>query len=97
MKKSKIFILLILSSIIFGQGPSVAERYGDRIELLGIPFKDPLVLCQILIAIFISIAFIQSGIDKILDRKGNLEFFKVHFANSFLNKFTLFINYFDNF
>ena len=90
MKKSKFFILLILSSIIFGQGMSVADRYGDRIELLGIPFKDPLVLCQILIAIFISIAFIQSGIDKILDRKGNLEFFKVHFANSFLKNFTPF-------
>ena len=91
MKKSKTFILLIFSSIIFGQGPSVAERYGDRIELLGIPFKDPLVLCQILIAIFISIAFIQSGIDKILDRKGNLEFFKFHFANSFLKNFTPFL------
>ena len=36
--------------ILFGQ--SVEEKYGDRIELLGIPFKDPLVLCQILIAIF---------------------------------------------
>ncbi len=91
MKKSKILILLILPSITFGQGPSVAERYGDRIELLGIPFKDPLVLCQILIAIFISIAFIQSGIDKILDRKGNLEFFKAHFANSFLKNFTPFL------
>ena len=91
MKKSKILILLILPSITFGQGPSVAERYGDRIELLGIPFKDPLVLCQILIAIFISIAFIQSGIDKILDRKGNLEFFKAHFANSFLKNFSPFL------
>ena len=91
MKKSKILILLILPSITFGQGPSVAERYGDRIELLGIPFKDPLVLCQILIAIFISIAFIQSGIDKILDRKGNLEFFKAHFANSFLKNLTPFL------
>ena len=88
MKNLNIFILLILPSIIFGQGPSVAERYGDRIELLGIPFEDPLVLCQILIAIFISIAFIQSGIDKILDRKGNLEFFKVHFSNSLLKNFT---------
>ena len=91
MEKSKFFILLILPSIIFGQGPSVAERYGDRIELLGVSFKDPLVLCQILIAIFISIAFIQSGIDKILDRKGNLEFFKAHFANSFLKNFTPFL------
>ena len=90
MKKLKIFILLNLPSIIFGQGLSVAERYGDRIELLGVPFRDPLVLCQILIAIFISIAFIQSGIDKTLDRKGNLEFFRVHFSNSFLKNFTPF-------
>ncbi|RPH06902.1 MAG: DoxX family membrane protein [bacterium TMED46] len=90
MKKSNpvIFIILFIQTIIYGQGPSVAERYGDRIELLGIPFKDPLVLCQILIAIFISIAFMQSGLDKILDRKGNLEFFKAHFANTFLKNFT---------
>ena len=88
MKKLQIFRVFLFQTIIFGQGPSVAERYGDRIELLGIPFKDPLVLCQILIAIFIAIAFIQSGIDKVLDRKGNLEFFKVHFANTFLKNVT---------
>ena len=88
MKKSRILIALLFQTMIFGQGPSVTERYGDRIELLGIPFKDPLVLCQILIAIFIAIAFIQSGIDKVLDRKGNLEFFKVHFANTFLKNVT---------
>ena len=85
MKKLQIFRVFLFQTIIFGQGSSVAERYGDRIELLGIPFKDPLVLCQILIAIFIAIAFIQSGIDKVLDRKGNLDFFKVHFANTFLS------------
>ena len=88
MKKLKFFRVFLFQTIIFGQGLSVAERYGDRIELLGIPFKDPLVLCQILIAIFIAIAFIQSGIDKVLDRKGNLEFFKVHFANTFLKNVT---------
>ena len=88
MKKLKIFRVFLFQTIIFGQGLSVAERYGDRIELLGIPFKDPLVLCQILIAIFIAIAFIQSGIDKVLVRKGNLEFFKVHFANTFLKNVT---------
>ena len=88
MKKLKIFRVFLFQTIIFGQGLSVAERYGDRIELLGIPFKDPLVLCQIFIAIFIAIAFIQSGIDKVLDRKGNLEFFKVHFANTFLKNVT---------
>jgi len=88
MKKLQIFRVFLFQTIIFGQGLSVAERYGDRIELLGIPFKDPLVLCQILIAIFIAIAFIQSGIDKVLDRKGNLDFFKVHFANTFLKNVT---------
>jgi len=88
MKKPNIIILLIclIHSISFAQ--SVAELYGDRIELLGITFKDPLVLCQILIAIFISIAFIQSGIDKIIDRKGNLEFFNAHFSDSILKGLT---------
>ena len=77
-------ILFFSLSNIFAE--SVLDKYGDRIELLGIPFKDPLVLCQILIAFFLSIAFIQSGIDKIMDREGNLEFLKVHFSNSFLKK-----------
>ena len=95
MKKSSIIILLVclitpisFAQSVSGQSQSVAELYGDRIELLGITFKDPLVLCQILIAIFISIAFIQSGIDKILDRKGNLEFFNTHFSDSILKSFT---------
>lgn len=79
----KYFIYVILFNIIlFGQ--SVEEKYGDRIELLGIPFKDPLVLCQILIAIFLCIVFIQSGMDKIIDRKGNLNYFKSHFSDTFL-------------
>ena len=30
----------------------------------------------------------QSGLDKILDRKGNLEFFKAHFSNTILKNFT---------
>ena len=78
--------ILFLSSltIIFAQ--SVAERYGDRISLLGMSFKDPLVLCQILIAIFISIVFIQSGLDKVLNRRNNLEYFKVQFSKSIFNK-----------
>ena len=78
--------ILFLSSLttIFAQ--SVAERYGDRISLLGMSFKDPLVLCQILIAIFISIVFIQSGLDKVLNRRNNLEYFKVQFSKSIFNK-----------
>ena len=70
------------------QPESILEKYGPRIELLGIRFTGPFELCQILIAIFISIAFIQSGIDKILDRKGNLQFFNSHFSNTFLSGFT---------
>tara|TARA_B100001250_G_C19754132_1_gene769256 strand:- start:850 stop:1401 length:552 start_codon:yes stop_codon:yes gene_type:complete len=66
---------------------SVEEKYGDRIELLGVKFKDPLVLCQILIAIVFIITFIQSGVDKVIDRKGNLIYFKDHFSNSILKNY----------
>ena len=41
---------------------TVEQKYGDRIELLGIPFKDPLVLCQIFIALFLIVVFLQSGL-----------------------------------
>ena len=68
-------------------GQTIEEKYPDgRIEILGIHVKGPLVLGQILIAIFLSIAFIQSGIDKIVDRKGNIDYFKNQFANSPLSK-----------
>tara|TARA_B100001996_G_scaffold256625_1_gene199426 strand:- start:16 stop:507 length:492 start_codon:yes stop_codon:yes gene_type:complete len=78
------FQILLFNMTIYGE--SVAEKYGDRIELLGISFKDPLVLCQILIAIFLCIVFIQSSVDKIIDRQGNLVFLTNHFKNTFLIK-----------
>ena len=87
MKNNMIKYLLfhpILMASLFSQ--SVEERYGDRIELLGIAFKDPLVLGQIFIAFFISIVFLQTEIDKILNRKENLEFFKGHFSNTIFKK-----------
>jgi uncharacterized membrane protein YphA (DoxX/SURF4 family) len=37
---------------------------------------------EILILLFLIVTFIQSGIDKILDWKGNIEFIKSHFKNS---------------
>ena len=37
---------------------------------------------QILVTAFLAILFLQSGIDKILDRRGNLEWLKGHFAKS---------------
>ena len=39
-------------------------------------------LMQILAAAFLAILFLQSGIDKIVDRRGNFEWLKGHFAKS---------------
>src|ERR1700687_2714226 len=41
-----------------------------------------LYLLQILVSDFLAILFLQSGIDKIVDRAGNLEWLKGHFAKS---------------
>tara|TARA_B100000886_G_C20421726_1_gene491918 strand:+ start:2213 stop:2761 length:549 start_codon:yes stop_codon:yes gene_type:complete len=70
------------------QSLSVEERYGDRIKLLGISVKDPLVLCQMFIAVFFIIVFIQSGLDKIFCRKENIDFFKEHFKSTLLKNYT---------
>ncbi|MFL3008706.1 MAG: hypothetical protein ACJZ14_04935 [Candidatus Neomarinimicrobiota bacterium] len=67
---------------------TVEEKYGNRIEILGIEIKDPLVLGQTLIAILFIITFIQSGIDKVIDRNSNLIFFRDHFSNSILKNYT---------
>ena len=37
---------------------------------------------QILVSAFLAILFLQSGIDKIIDRRGNLDWLKGHFAKS---------------
>lgn len=37
---------------------------------------------QVLSSAFLAILFLQSGIDKVLDRRGNLEWLKGHFAKS---------------
>jgi hypothetical protein len=39
-------------------------------------------LMQIFASAFLGILFLQSGIDKIIDRRGNLEWLKGHFAKS---------------
>ena len=39
-------------------------------------------ILQILTSAFLAILFFQSGIDKIVDRRGNLEFLQGHFAKS---------------
>ena len=43
---------------------------------------NAIYLMQILVAAFLAILFLQSGIDKIVDRSGNLEWLKGHFAKS---------------
>jgi diacylglycerol kinase len=43
---------------------------------------DTICLMQILAAAFVAILFLQSGIDKVVDRRGNLEWLKGHFAKS---------------
>src|SRR5438876_11245358 len=39
-------------------------------------------LLQSFSAVFLAVLFLQSGIDKIVDRRGNLEWLKGHFAKS---------------
>jgi hypothetical protein len=40
------------------------------------------MLVRLAVSSFLAILFLQSGIDKIVDRKGNLEWLKGHFAKS---------------
>jgi uncharacterized membrane protein YkgB len=39
-------------------------------------------LLQLFVSVFVAILFLQSGIDKVVDRRGNLEWLKGHFARS---------------
>lgn len=41
-------------------------------------------LVRLAVAVLLAILFLQSGIDKIVDRKGNVEWLTGHFAKSFL-------------
>ena len=43
-----------------------------------------LIIVQSLIGLFLSIALLQSGSDKIIDREGNLEWLSSHFSDSLL-------------
>jgi hypothetical protein len=43
-------------------------------------------ICQILIALFLSIVMIQSGLDKVIDWKGNQSFLVEHFSKNILIK-----------
>src|SRR4029077_10951305 len=43
---------------------------------------EAIYLMQILASAFLAILFLQSGIDKVLDRRGNFEWLKGHFEKS---------------
>ena len=45
-------------------------------------YTDPAFMAQLGISIFISIVFLQSGIDKVVDWKGNLSWLQGHFSKS---------------
>ena len=45
-------------------------------------FAGAIYLMQIFASAFLAILFLQSGIDKIVDRRGNFEWLKGHFAKS---------------
>jgi hypothetical protein len=45
-------------------------------------WAEAIYLMQILVPAFLAILFLQSGIDKVADRRGNLEWLKGHFAKS---------------
>src|SRR5690349_5174302 len=45
---------------------------------------EAIYLMQLFTAAFLAILFLQSGIDKVVDRRGNLEWLKGHFAKSAL-------------
>ena len=43
---------------------------------------SPLSISQILISLLLAICFLQSGVDKVIDYRGNLDWLKGHFAKS---------------
>ncbi len=44
--------------------------------------SEAIYVMQILISAFLAILFLQSGIDKVVDRRGNLDWLKGHFVKS---------------
>ncbi len=44
--------------------------------------SEAIYVMQILVSAFLAILFLQSGIDKVVDRRGNLDWLKGHFAKS---------------
>ena len=50
--------------------------------IAGLSVPEATYLMQIFASAFLAVLFLQSGIDKVLDRRGNLEWLEGHFAKS---------------
>jgi hypothetical protein len=50
--------------------------------IAALPIPEATYLMQIFASAFLAILFLQSGIDKVVDRCGNLEWLRGHFAKS---------------
>ena len=59
---------------------AVSAKLRLMIAILRMP--EAIYLMQIFASAFLAILFLQSGIDKIVDRRGNLEWLSGHFAKS---------------
>lgn len=56
--------------------------YELGFDMIPTGHANALWIVQILISAFLGILFLQSGLDKVFDRKGNLEWLTSHFAKS---------------
>ena len=56
------------------------------IEIFGIPLSVEYAM-QLLVTAFLAALFLQSGLDKLFDWRGNIEYLTEHFGKSFLSPF----------
>jgi hypothetical protein len=55
----------------------------------GVRLPEALWAARVLVSAFLGILFLQSGLDKVFDRRGNLETLREHFARSPLAPFVV--------
>lgn len=69
--------------ISFTRNSAIISKMDNVIShLLNEQVPDTVLIIQLLISVFLAILFLQSGIDKLVDWKGNLNWLKEHFATS---------------
>jgi hypothetical protein len=63
--------------------PALCLRRASRVRSAAAEDKRMgLWVMQVLAAGFLAVLFLQSGLDKLIDRQGNLDWLEQHFANS---------------